>query len=174
MPEDRQSAPLAPATGSSLDADEHNCFGCGQLNEHGLQLRLLPDPAGAGVITSFVPRSRSEGYTGMVHGGVITTVLDEVMAWSLYRHGIWAVTGELTTRYRHPIILGEQTTARGEIVRDRGRIIDMRGEIRRDADGSVLAEATGRFIRVPERQAVEWGQRYGTMLAGNEDEANTQ
>lgn len=142
---------------------DHNCFGCGRLNVHGLHLELVADPDGDGVLTNFVPSARSEGYTGMVHGGIVTTVLDEVMAWSLYRQGIWAVTGQLTTRYRRPIVLGERTTARGFLVRDRGRGIEMRGEIRRDVDGLLLADATAIFVRVPESQAGEWQARYGAL-----------
>jgi acyl-coenzyme A thioesterase PaaI-like protein len=148
-----------------LEAADHNCFGCGRLNEHGLQLDLKVDPDGNGVRTSFVPASRTEGYTGFVHGGIITTVLDEVMAWSLYRHDIWAVTGQLSTRYRKPIALGESTTATGIIVRDRGRVIEMRGEIRRDLDSVVLADATALFIRVPQSQARDWQNRYGPLGA---------
>jgi acyl-coenzyme A thioesterase PaaI-like protein len=152
-----------------LEATDHHCFGCGKLNEHGLQLHLVPDPEGDGVCTCFVPQPRCEGYTGMVHGGVITTVLDEVMAWSLYRHGIWAVTGQLTTRYRKPILIGEETVARGTIARDRGRAIEMRGEIRRTADGTLLADATATFIRVPEHQAREWQERYGQTSTSDHD-----
>lgn len=142
---------------------DHRCFGCGRLNEHGLRLELHPDPAGDGVYAHFVPPPRTEGYTGMVHGGIITTVLDEVMAWSLARHRIWAVTGQLTTRYRKPIVLGEATTATGYLLRDRGRGIEMRGEIRRDRDGVLLADATATFIRVPAAQAAEWQARYGSF-----------
>jgi len=147
------------------DVTDHHCFGCGRLNEHGLRLELRPDPQGDGVYARFVPSPRTEGYTGMVHGGIITTVLDEVMAWSLARHEIWAVTGQLTTRYRKPIALGEATTATGYLVRDRGRAIEMRGEIRRDADGTLLADAAATFIRVPPAQAAEWRSRYGSLRA---------
>lgn len=151
-----------------FEATDHNCFGCGRLNAHGLQLQLVPDPDGDGVRTRFVPALRTEGYTGMVHGGIITTVLDEVMAWSLYRQGIWAVTGQLTTRYRKPIQIGEETTARGLFVRDRGRAVEMRGEIRRDIDGVLLADATATFIRVPESQAIAWRDRYGSLQPAEE------
>lgn len=154
-----------------LSATEHHCFGCGHLNPHGLKLPLVPDPDGEGVIAEFVPDRFSEGYTGMVHGGIVTTVLDEVMAWSLYRHRIWAVTGELTTRYRKPIVIGESTLARGFIVQDKGRAILMRGEIRRRADGVVLAEARATFIRVPERQRLEWEQRYGQLGVASLEES---
>ncbi len=144
------------AIGSGTRATDHNCFGCGVLNVHGLRLELVSDPDGEGVITRFVPARRTEGYTGMVHGDIITAVLDEVMAWSLYRQGIWSVTGRLTTCYRKPIVLGEHTTGRGFLVRDRGRALEMRGEIRRDLDHELLADATATFIRVPESKAAAW------------------
>lgn len=152
-----------PRPGPRGEVTDHRCFGCGRLNEHGLRLQLVPDPDGYGVFTSFVPPPRTEGYTGMVHGGIITTVLDEVMAWSLARHGIWAVTGQLTTRYRKPVMLGEATTATGFLLRDRGRAIEMRGEIRRDVDGILLADATAMFVRVPDAKATEWRERYGSF-----------
>lgn len=141
-------------------ANPHHCFGCGELNEHGLHLRFAPDPNGNGVSTLFCPPLRVEGYTGVVHGGIISTVLDEVMAWSLYRQDIWAVTGTLTTRYRQPIRIGEETRATGYLVKDRRRAVEMRGEVRRVADGSVLADATATFIRVTEGQARAWRERY--------------
>lgn len=69
--------------------NEHNCFGCGTLNVNGLQLLLMSEVESDGVWTSFTPDVRFEGYGGLVHGGIISTVLDEVMAWSLYRTGAW-------------------------------------------------------------------------------------
>jgi acyl-coenzyme A thioesterase PaaI-like protein len=145
---------------AAVPANAHNCFGCGERNEHGLHLRFTPDPHGNGVSARFCPAPRVEGYSGIVHGGIITTVLDEVMAWSLYRHDIWAVTGALTTRYRRPIRIGEETRATGYLVRDRHRALEMRGEIRRVEDGTLLADATATFIRVPEEQARAWQERY--------------
>lgn len=142
----------------NVDMD-HNCFGCGRLNAHGLQLTFHPHERG-GVWTSFVPEVRFEGYSGMVHGGVISTVLDEVMAWSLYRHEVWAVTGVLNVRYRAPIQVGEETRAVGWEVERRGRRIEMAGEIRRVRDGVVLARATATFVQVPESQAAQWRERY--------------
>ena len=160
----RQDGPI------NVDLD-HNCFGCGDLNAHGLHLRFYPDERG-GVWSPFVPAERFEGYTGMVHGGVISTVLDEVMAWSLYRNEIWAVTGTLAIRYRSPIRVGERTRAVGWVVDRRGRRIEAAGEIRREEDGKVLASATATFVQVPEAQAEEWRARYlgdaGRLVATGE------
>lgn len=143
------------------DVNDHNCFGCGKLNDHGLHLELFADPESDGVVSRFVPSRYVEGYTGMVHGGIISAMLDEVMAWSLYRLGVWAVTGELTTRYRKPLVVGEPVVARGWLVQDRGRMIDVRGEIRREEDGVLLADGTAKFVRVPASQAAAWQERYG-------------
>lgn len=157
--------PIATTGSVQRRRNDHNCFGCGLRNETGLQLEFDDDPVGNGVQAAFTPVSRVEGYTGMVHGGIITTVLDEVMAWSLYRHGIWAVTGELTTRYRKPILIGQPTVAVGTIVRDRSRALELRGEIRDRENRAVLAEATATFIRVPEAQARAWLEQYGSPTA---------
>lgn len=141
-------------------ANDHKCFGCGRLNRHGLQLTFHPNASGSGVWTRFVPTGAFEGYGGMIHGGIISTILDEVMAWSLYRQATWAVTGQMTTRFRKPVLVGEPIRAIGTIVNDRGRVIEMRGEIRRETDDVVLAEGTATFVRVPASQAAEWNERY--------------
>lgn len=96
----------------------------------------------------------------MIHGGVISTVMDEVMGWSLYRNQVWAVTGELTVRYRAPLRVGERTQAIGWEVNRRGRRINMAGELQRESDGAVVARATAVFVVVPDTQAQEWRNRY--------------
>jgi acyl-coenzyme A thioesterase PaaI-like protein len=156
----------------NVDLD-HNCFGCGSGNAHGLHLTFFADDRG-GVWSPFAAEDRFEGYAGMVHGGVITTVLDEVMAWSLYRNDIWAVTGKLSVRYRAPIRVGERTRAVGWIVGQRGRRIETGGEIRRDADGAIMTTATGTFVKVPVNQAEAWRKRYlsgGNGSGDSEDRA---
>jgi acyl-coenzyme A thioesterase PaaI-like protein len=141
---------------------DHNCFGCGTLNLHGLRLRLHRDEASGGVVTHFTPDTRFEGYGGMVHGGIVSTVLDEVMAWSLYQVGEWGVTAKMEIRFRQPLRIGEPTRANGHIVRERGRLFDLKGEIRRLDDEALLAEATAIFMRVPSDQAAAWRDRYIT------------
>ncbi len=149
----------ADPTGQITIETDHNCFGCGRLNQHGLRLSFFSHEQG-GVQAAFTPAARFEGYDGMVHGGVISTVLDEVMAWSLYRQETWAVTGELTVRYRSPIAVGEPTLATGWMTGRRGRRIEMASELVRESDGFVLARATAVFVAVSEAKAEAWRQRY--------------
>lgn len=152
--------PKAQPAGPVNDVNDHNCFGCGTLNTGGLHLTMYPNSDGNGVWAPFVPAARFEGYPGMIHGGIVCTVLDEVMAWSLYREQIWAVTGQLQVRYRQPVPVGDRLRAIGTIARNRGRVIETRGEIRREADDALLAEATATFVRVPGDQAATWRERY--------------
>ena len=118
--------------------DDHYCFGCGRLNPFGLKLTFYRSPDG--VLAPFTPEQRHEGYTGVVHGGIVTTVLDEVMAWALYAQEIWAVTGDLKVRFRRPVAVGAPTIASGENRRvaqpdRRGRGVACRSGIRPDPGG---------------------------------------
>jgi acyl-coenzyme A thioesterase PaaI-like protein len=139
---------------------DHGCFGCGRLNPHGLKLEFSLAADGREVVTSFTPAAEHEGYAGIVHGGIVTAVLDEVMAWALYARGIWAVTGRIEVRFRRPLEVGVATRAIGRLVSERGPVISTAAEVRRQADDRVLAEATATFMRVPETQAVSWRERY--------------
>lgn len=98
----------------------------------------------------------------MIHGGIICTLLDEIMAWSLYARDTWAVTAKLQTSFRKPVHVGEPVRLVGTVVRDRGRILEIHGEIRLVADNSLLAEGESIFVRVPENQAQQWSDRYLT------------
>lgn len=151
-----------PLTGESVNvSNDHNCFGCGRLNAAGLQMEFRLNPDGDGVWSRFVPSARFEGYQGVIHGGIISTLLDEVMAWSLYRDDVWAVTGQMSVRFRRPMMVGEPILAIGHIGERRGRVIEMRGELRRERDNQLLAEATASFVQVPEAQAAAWREQYG-------------
>ena len=145
--------------------NDHNCFGCGRLNATGLRLTFYAPPDRARVWAPFTPNADHEGFQDMVHGGIITAVLDEVMGWALYARGIWAVTGKLSVAFRRPVEVGVATRATGWLVADRGRVLDVAGELRRETDAAVLAEASATFARVPEEQARAWRERY----LGNED-----
>ncbi len=141
-------------------ADDHYCFGCGRLNPYGLHLHFYPLDDETGIWAPFTPQREHEGYMGMVHGGIISTILDEVMAWSLYRRNAWAVTGRLSISFKRPVEIGVPARAIGRLVADRGRLLDVTGTLVREADGVVLAESQAVFARVPERQASAWRERY--------------
>jgi acyl-coenzyme A thioesterase PaaI-like protein len=95
----------------------------------------------------------------MVHGGIITALLDEAMAWAGHVRGIWAVTARIDVRFRRPVAIGETTRVIGRVVSDRGRLLETAAELRR-GDDVLLADAVATFARVPEDQARVWRARY--------------
>ena len=161
----------APETPFLGVRDDHGCFGCGRLNPHGLRLRFAATADGEGVWAPFTPRSVDEGFAGVVHGGIVTAVLDEAMAWALYARGVWAMTGRIEVRFRRPVEIGVPTRATGRLVADRGRALEVAGDVRCEADGVVLAEATATFVRVPAEQARAWEERYLGMPVRGEPAA---
>lgn len=152
--------PSSPVTNVTSMVNDHACFGCGVENAHGLQLRFEANQDGDGVLTRVTLAPRFEGYMGVAHGGIISTILDEVMAWSLYRRDIWAVTGQMQTRFRKPVEIGKPLIAIGHLRNDRGRVIETTGELRDARDDTLLGEATATFVRVPDSQAAMWRERY--------------
>jgi uncharacterized protein (TIGR00369 family) len=95
-------------------------------------------------------RPEHVGLSGTVHGGLVSTVLDEMMAWAC---GVatrrLAYCAEMTVRFVRPVAPGVELVAQGELVENRrGRLYLTRAELR-NAAGDLLAEATGKFIPVP-------------------------
>lgn len=138
---------------------DHGCFGCGDANPNGLRLAFVQIAEDA-VAADFLPGRVHEGFAGIVHGGLVTTLLDEAMAWSTFVAGAWAVTAQMEVRFRLPVLVGEPVRAIGRCTPSRGRLIRATGEVRRGSDDELLASATGAFVRVPDERAEAWRTQY--------------
>ena len=94
-----------------------------------------------------------QGGAGFIHGGIIATVLDEVMGKVCRFRGVHAVTAELTIQYLKPVPVDADLIVEGHEVEMTGRNLFMVGEIG-DVSGTVLARGRGRFVIVdPKRRA---------------------
>ena len=154
-------APVRPQARSRLDGytfEPHRCFACGELNEHGLHLAIHADPEHAW--TETILEQRFQGWEAVAHGGIVCTLLDEVMAWAPSSFDSWAVTAEMSIRYRSPANPGEPLTARGWVTERRRRIYQVRGEVRGE-DGRLIAEAHGKFLGASPSVKAELKARYG-------------
>ena len=106
---------------------DHNCFACGGSNPIGMRLQI---ELGDGVArTEWTPGDDFVGWEDKVHGGLLATLLDEVMAWAPASHDSWAVTAEMNIRYRSPANPGERLTAVGTVTDKRRRIYRVHGEV---------------------------------------------
>lgn len=131
---------------------DDSCFCCGAANERGLKLAIAyPGPGRAE--TELVVPAWFSGWKGVTHGGLLSTVLDEVMAHAcmgLGQAAATAVTAEMTVRFLRPVPTGSRLRAEGRVVESRGRVIRTEGRLL-DGDGLAVAEAGARFIAARER-----------------------
>lgn len=128
-------------------ADDNGCFVCGKSNPIGLKLDF--EFEGDEYVTYFTPKKEHQGWVGIVHGGLVSTILDEVMTRSIHERGINAVTGEMTVRLRRPAPIGRRLRFAGKIDEERpdSRVILCSARAT-DEDGVLLAEATGKIVRI--------------------------
>lgn len=134
------SDPTIAAT--TLRARHHpDCVVCGPGCSHGLRLCFTLD-AGGVAVTHFDCGRSFAGYNGLLHGGVIATLLDGAMTNCLFLHGIVAVTADLRVRYRHPVLLEERAEIRAWVAEPARPIYRLRAELRQSGRVKATAQAT--------------------------------
>jgi acyl-coenzyme A thioesterase PaaI-like protein len=107
--------------------DDGMCFCCGVRNPIGLKLTFQTLP-GERLRTEWTPRQEHQGFQDIVHGGLVSSVLDEVMIRLLYARGIRAVTAELKSRFLRPVRVGRRYRFESRVVEDKGRTVKVEAE----------------------------------------------
>jgi len=129
------------------DESYQDCYVCGKANQSGLQLDFQYDAVREEMFTRCVFREYMQGYSGVVHGGFISMVLDEIMAKACIHRGAVAVTVQFEVRFRKPVHVEEEMHFYGKITEQRGKRI--RTESRCvDAENRVRANASAVFLQV--------------------------
>jgi len=123
------------------------CFACGPDNPHGLHLSGFRRE-GKECVVSFVPQRQHQGWQGLIHGGIVATLLDEAMTHLLQARGERAVTASLTVRYHCPLAPGEPVEVRARAVGSHGRLVKTQAELR-DHEGTLIASARAKFMVLP-------------------------
>src|SRR5271157_5350621 len=137
----------------------HHCFACGELSEVGLHLKLNLEHGRCWTELE-MPR-RFEGWEGIIHGGILCTILDEVMAWSLVALDNWGVTARLSVDFRKPVTVGQAIRAEGWVTETRRRIQATAGRIVDAETGRELATAEATYVAASETKKRELKERYG-------------
>ena len=153
---------LREAQGSPLDRFEfepHNCFACGTLNTGGLHLDLHVD--GERCWTDLEIPERFQSWDEIAHGGIVATILDEVMAWSLVDADNWGLTARLTVAFKRPVPLGRPIHVEGWITESRRRVITTAGRMVAADSGEVLATAEALYVAATDDRKRELKERYG-------------
>ena len=93
-----------------------------------------------------LPDDTWNGYPGVVHGGIIAAIMDDSMAWSVFKTaGKWGVTAKMTLRYRRSMKTVSEYTVRGRVTKVTGKRYSTESSII-DEDGNIIAESSGLFI----------------------------
>jgi uncharacterized protein (TIGR00369 family) len=140
----RESRPVNPESRVPFPRSSKFCFACGVGNECGLHMKIVPTEDGCRAI--FTPVRRHEGFANMTHGGIVATLLDEVIAWACTLQGYNAVTAELTVRYKRPVPIDKPVEVVGRIIREHGRLVLGESAIHDEA-GELLASASAKMMR---------------------------
>jgi acyl-coenzyme A thioesterase PaaI-like protein len=120
----------------------HHCFVCGTKNSHGLKIKFFSD--GNGYVFAHKTFSRDfQGYSGIVHGGVISAVLDEAAGRTPLkgiRPEAMIVTGKLEVKYIKPVLIGEPILIESKLIAHKGRVYIAKSTLK-NSNGELLAEA---------------------------------
>ena len=130
---------------SDLRSDANNCFVCGPANPIGLHLdfRLEDDVCRS----EFTPGPDHCGYDDVTHGGIIFSVLDDVMANWVFLKGIKAFTAKCELRYKDELPIGTTVRLEGECIKQRGRLTVMKGTMTREDNNKIVAECEASFMQ---------------------------
>jgi acyl-coenzyme A thioesterase PaaI-like protein len=90
-----------------------------------------------------------------MHGGLVTTMLDEIIGRTAIASDMWCMTAKLEIRFKKPVPIGAPLKLKGEIVKKSNRMLEGRGEIRLE-DGTLAVEAIGTYLRIPDAQMEEY------------------
>ena len=129
------------------------CMVCGPQNPFGLKMSLHVDPDTGIIHVNFSPRAEHIGFEGIVHGGMIATVIDEAMVWAATWAGKrFCVCGEMSVRFRRPSIVGEDLHLEARVEFARPKLIQTAATIR-TPDRQIVAAGEGKYVPMPAEQS---------------------
>jgi acyl-coenzyme A thioesterase PaaI-like protein len=141
-----EEIPLDPGT----FGDEQPCFGCSPTHPIGFHLRFAR--RGDEVVTRFVPDQRHQGPPGVMHGGLVTTLADEIAAWTIVAmKGRFGFTVALEARLSKAVRVGVEVEGRGRIEGETSRFTKIAVELWQA--GAVCLRGTFTFVVLDEAGA---------------------
>jgi len=126
------------------------CLVCGLKNPFGLHTAFY-ELDNKEILALFTPREEHQSYPGRLHGGIISTILDEAIGRAIVMHSereVWGVTVDLQVRFKKPVPLDQELRVVGRITKDSSRFFEGTGELLLE-DGTVAAECPGKYLKIP-------------------------
>lgn len=126
--------------------DNQSCYVCGKKNPAGLGVAFEIDRDARSIRARFTPLPSHQGYEGIVHGGILSALLDEAMAKLAYSLGIPAVTAEMTVKFKSPASPGEELSISGRLKHETHGLLEAEAVIEKGL--VIIAEAKGKLLRI--------------------------
>jgi uncharacterized protein (TIGR00369 family) len=124
------------------------CFACGKKNPFGLQVNPEIDPDGTQVKIECTPPSHFQGWANVIHGGILSTLLDEAITYvGIASFDGPAVTAQLEVRFKKPAITGDKLIVTANRVNMSTRLIEAEAYIDSE-NGTRIAEGSGKVMKV--------------------------
>ena len=137
-----------------IERNANHCFVCGPGNTSGLRVRFSLDSTGC-CRASWTSTADYMGYDGVTHGGILFSLLDDVMANLFFLQGEVCVTAKAQVRFRNPLQIGETVFLESKLDTRRGNLAIIEANATRKHDNKLIASSVGHFIitgKLPEVQ----------------------
>lgn len=127
----------------TLFGREQPCFGCGPAHPIGFRLQFAIE--GPETVARFTPNDLHQGPPGVMHGGLVSTLIDEVGAWAVIAHRRkFGFTTSLACRFHRAVRIGPEITCRAEIKKETSRLMDVSVQVHQS--GELAASGELRFV----------------------------
>ena len=142
---------------AATPVNDGRCFGCGPLSDIGLKMRFEIDPADRSVESRIAVGPAFVGWRGIVHGGIVSLILDEAMGYAATAQGILGMTGELKVRFRKSVLVNVPLVVRGHVAWQRRGVLGVIASIATE-DGTLLASGEGTFVKHGDVEPATFGE----------------
>jgi uncharacterized protein (TIGR00369 family) len=132
---------VIPKVVLNTDLNEGFCFGCGKNNSIGMKLHFTRD--GDVIRAEFTSDKMHQGWPGLLHGGIVMTLLDEAMSNIAYATGQTTLTARMEVTWRQSVKVEAPLVVTAWITRQRKKIIETAGKVALK-DGTIIAESTAK------------------------------
>jgi uncharacterized protein (TIGR00369 family) len=127
--------------------DDGHCFVCGEKNQRGMHLEFTWDEKARAAVSTVVFQKHLQGWNNVVHGGLISTVLDEVVVKAAGHEGYRCVTAQLTVKFKKPAFIEKSYRLEGRVKAVNRKIIDAEAALEA-GDGTIIAQAEAKLFMV--------------------------
>lgn len=128
-----------------FERNANHCFVCGPKNDSGLQVKFRLHPDGF-CHARWTSTTDYMGYDGVTHGGILFSLLDDVMANLFFLQGEVCVTAKAEVRFRNPLQIGETVLLQSKLLSRRRNLAIIEARATRESDGTLIATTKGHFI----------------------------